>query len=35
MSHLSLFHIEQEFQECLIQAKIHIQGNLNEGLKYL
>ena len=36
MSHPNLSQIEQECQECLIQGgKIHIQQNLNEGLKYL
>ena len=35
LSHPGLSHIEQEFQESLIQGKIHNQQNLNEGLKYL
>ena len=35
LSHLSLTHIEQECQESLIQGKIDIQQNWNEGLKYL
>ena len=35
LSHPSLSHIEQECQESLIQGKIHIQQNSNEGLEYL
>ena len=35
LSHPSLSHVEQECHEILIQGKIHIQQNLNEGLKYL
>ena len=35
LSHPRLSHIEQKFQESLIQKKIHIQQNWNEGLKYL
>ena len=35
LSHPSLSQIEQECQESLIQGKIHIQQNWNEGLKYL
>ena len=31
MSHLSLSQIELERQESLIQGKIHIQQNSNEG----
>ena len=34
-SHPSLSHIEQEYQESLIQGKIHNQQNSNEGLRYL
>ena len=34
LSHPGLSHIEQEFQESLIQGKIHNQQNSNEGLKY-
>ena len=33
LSHPSLFHIEEESQETLIQRKIHIQQNSNKGLK--
>ena len=35
LSHPGLSHIEQECQENLIQGKIHIQQNSNEGLEYL
>ena len=35
LSHPGLSHIEQEFQESLIQGKICNQQNFNEGLKYL
>ena len=35
LSHPGLFHTEQEFQESLIQGKIHNQQNLNKGLKCL
>ena len=34
LSHSCLSHIEQECQESLIQGKIHIQQNSNEGLEY-
>ena len=34
LSHPSSFHIDQEFQENLIQWKIYILLNLNENLKY-
>ena len=34
LSHPSSFHIDQEFQESLIQWKIHILLNLNQNLKY-
>ena len=34
LSHLGLFHIEQECQESLIQEKTHNQQNSNEGFKY-
>ena len=34
LSHSRLSHTEQECQDSLIQGKIHIQQNLNEGLKY-
>ena len=34
LSHPSLSHIEQECQKRLIQGKIHIQQNLNEGREY-
>ena len=34
LSHLDLSHTEQEFQESLIQGKIHNQQNSNEGLEY-
>ena len=35
VSQPSLSHIEQECQESLIEGKIHIQQNWNEGLEYL
>ena len=35
LSHPSLSHIQQECQESLIQKKINIQQNWNEGLEYL
>ena len=35
LSHPGLSHIEQEFQERLIQGKIHNQQNSNKGLEYL
>ena len=35
LSHPSLSHIEPECQESLIQGKIHIQQNSNNGLEYL
>ena len=35
LNHPGLSHTEQECQESLIQGKIHIQQNWNEGLKYL
>ena len=35
MNHPSLSHTEQESQESLIQGKIHIQQNWNEGPKHL
>ena len=31
LSHRSLLHIEQEWQESLIQGKIYIRQNWNEG----
>ena len=31
LSHPSLLHIEQEWQESLIQGKIYIRQNWNEG----
>ena len=31
MSHLSLSHIEPEYQKSLIQEEIHLQQNSNEG----
>ena len=34
LSHPSLPQIEQECQESLIQGKIHIRQNWNEGLEY-
>ena len=34
LGHPSLSHIEQECQESMIQGKIHIQQNWNEGLEY-
>ena len=34
LSHSSLSSIEQECLESLIQGKIHIQQNWNEGLEY-
>ena len=34
LSHPGLSHIEQEYQESLIQGKIHIQQSWNEGLEY-
>ena len=34
LSHPGLSHIEQEYQECLIQGKILVQQDLNEGLEY-
>ena len=34
LSHPSLSHIEQERQESLIQLKVYIQQNWNEGLEY-
>ena len=34
LSHPGLSHTEQEFQESLIQVKIHNQQNSNEGLEY-
>ena len=34
LSHPSLSDIKQEYQENVIQEKIHIQWNLNEDLKY-
>ena len=35
LSHLCLSHIEQECEESLIQERIHIQQNSNEGLMQL
>ena len=34
LSHPGLSHTEPEFQESLIQRKIHNQQNSNEGLEY-
>ena len=34
LSHPGLSHIEQDYQESLIQGKIHIQQSWNEGLEY-
>ena len=34
LSHPGLPHLEQEYQESLIQGKIHNKKKSNEGLKY-
>ena len=35
LSHPGFSHTEQEYQESLIQRKIHNEQNSDEGLKYL